>query len=245
MQHAGHVSADEREWYERGRRRFEAGEDQGALEAFSSLLGGQPRFADVHYMVGLLHERNGRLAEAGRHLEQALRINPCYAECLLALASVYEQQGRFDRSRRATERLRRLSVESQGGLDSTTRGKLANLQAAVGDAYREAGELREAIEAYRKALDRAPHFHDIRQRLGVTLREAGLPSQAIAEFKRVLRGNPRYLEAAVQLGLTWYTLGRSARAVEEWTAVLERDPSRDDARMYLRMLQRGDAERAR
>jgi len=243
MQHAGRISADERDWYQRGRQHFDAGEDPQALDAFSRLLEGQPRYADVHYMVGLLHERNGRLEDAGRHLERAVQINPGYAECLLALASVYEQQGRFDRSRDATDRLRRLSVESQGGLDGTTRGKLANLQAAVGDAYREAGELREAIEAYRKSLDRAPHFHDIRQRLGVALREAGLPSQAIAEFKRVLRGNPRYLEAAVQLGLTWYTLGRSARAVEEWTAVLERDPSRDDARMYLRMVQGREASK--
>jgi len=28
--------------------------------------------------------------------------------------------------------------------------------------------------------------------------------------------------------------------VSEWTAVLERDPSRDDARMYLRMVREGD-----
>ena len=97
------------------------------------------------------------------------------------------------------------------------------------------GEVRDAIEAYRKALDRCPDFHDIRQRLGLALREAGLPNRALAEFRRVLRANPAFLDAAVQLGFSLYTLGRSDEAIREWEAVLERDPSRDDARMYLRL----------
>ena len=69
------------------------------------------------------------------------------------------------------------------------------------------------------------------------LRDLGLQDQALAEFSRVLRGNPNLLDAAVQLGLTLYTLGRSDDAVREWNAVLERDPAREDARMYLRLVQ--------
>jgi tetratricopeptide (TPR) repeat protein len=129
---------------------------------------------------------------------------------------------------------------SPGGLDATTRGKLANLQAAVADAYAEVGENREAIEGYRKALDRCPDFHDIRHRLGVVLREAGLPDQALREFKRVLRGNPGFLDAQIQLGLTYYTLGRSKDALERWEAVLRQDPSREDVRMYVRLAHRDD-----
>ena len=68
----------------------------------------------------------------------------------------------------------------------TTRGKLANLHAALGDAYRESGDLRAAIGEYRKALDRCPHFHDVRQKLAVALRENGLPHQAIRELERIL-----------------------------------------------------------
>ena len=90
------------------------------------------------------------------------------------------------------------------------------------------------------ALHRCPGFHDIRHKLGIALREAGLPSHAIGEFKRVLRANSAYLESAVQLGLTYYTLGRTPQAVAEWESVLEQDPSRDDARMYLRMVQSGE-----
>ena len=234
------MTAEERQAFLLGRQLFDAGDDVGALHAFDGVLASCPRYADVHYLVGLVHERTGQLEEASTSFEQALDINPDYVECAVALASVYEQRGLFEQSRALGER-RRSAAAKQGPLDATTRGKLANMHAALGDAYREAGEAREAVEAYRKALDRAPAFHDIRHRLGVALREAGLPSQALAEFKRVLRANPRYLEAAVQLGLTYYTLGRTSQALAEWQGVLERDPSRDDARMYLRMLEKSAA----
>ena len=241
MQHHGRMTRAERESYLLGRQRFDTGDDRHALETFSRLLQSCPRFADVHYMVGLLHERGGDLEAASQSLERALEINPGYAEAVAALISVYERRGLFERSRELAEQLSPSVGTPAGDLDATTRGKLANLHAVLGDAYREAGDLREAIEAYRKALDRCPGFHDIRHRLGIALREAGLPNQAMGEFKRVLRANPGYLDSTIQLGLTYYTLGRTLQALGEWESVLQQDPSRDDARMYLRMVQAAQA----
>jgi tetratricopeptide (TPR) repeat protein len=218
-----------------------SGEVDEALDQFDRLLRTRTGFADVHYMVGLLHERRGDLDRSAASLERALELNPGYAEARLALASVCERRGDFERSRALATgpaAAPRDASEPHGAdaLDATTQGKLANLQAALGDAYREAGELRDAIDAYRRALDRCPAFHDIRQRLGIALREAGLPSQAAAEFRRVLRASPESPSAAVQLGLTLWAMGRRDDAVVEWKRVLERDPARSDARSYLRMV---------
>src|SRR5262245_42254715 len=187
-------------------------------------------------MLGVLHERRDDVASAAQSVSRALRINPGYAEAMLALAAVYERQGDFERSRQVTERARATAPAGDGRIDATTRGKLANLQAALGDAYREAGELAEAIEAYRKALDRCPTFHDIRLRLASALRDAGLPQQARSELERVLRASPGLLDAAVQIGVVDYSLGRSEEAVARWQAVLAEDPGRRDAAMYLRLL---------
>jgi tetratricopeptide (TPR) repeat protein len=229
------MSREDREAWWLGHQRLDEGDLDGALTHLAWVAERCPRYADVHYTVGLVHERRGDLEAAATSLERALEINPGYAEALLALSSVYERRGLFERARHLAERARRASAA--GPVDATTRGKLANLHAVLGDAYREAGEPREAVEAYRKALDRCPAFHDIRHRLGIALREAGLPAQALAEFRRVLRANPSYLESAVQLGLTYYTLGRSQEALGEWRAVLKRDPGREDARMYVRLVE--------
>ncbi len=233
------MTSGEREEFLRGRSCLERGELEAAMESFTRLLATHDGYADVHYMVGLIHDRLGDLEAAGVSFQTAVGLNPSYAEALLALATVCERQGNFDRSRELAERASLVSRGAPGALDATTRGKLANLQAELGDAFREAGELREAIEAYRKALDRCPEFHDIRFRLGVALREAGLPDRAMRELARVLRANPEYLDAQVQLGLTYYSLGRSSDALDQWRAVLVRDPSRDDARMYGRLVEAG------
>jgi tetratricopeptide (TPR) repeat protein len=253
MQAPRELSTPEREDWSLGRQSFERGEVEPALHHLGRLAETRTGFADVHYMLGLLHERRGDLAAAACALERAIQINPNYAEAVLALGSVYEQRNEYERARDLAGSLRvvgpgdpagitaqaRTSATPDGparALDPTTQGKLANLQAAVGDAYREAGELRDAIDAYRRALDRCPQFHDIRLRLGVALREAGLPAQAVAELRRVQRSAPDPIGAGVQLGVTYYGMGRVNDAVREWTAALARDPGRADARLYLRLV---------
>ena len=236
MPDAPPLTSSERRAYKLGRRGFERGNDATALAQLRSLLHTRQGFADVHYMLGVLLERRNEPAAAARCLTRALRINPHYAEARLALASLYEHEGDYERSRQITEHARATSAAPEGALDPTTRGKLANLQAALGDAYRAAREPHEAIEAYRKALDRCPDFHDIRLRLGIALREVGLPNRALAEFHRIQRNRPEWLDAAVQAGLTLYTLGRAEDARREWQAVLQQDPDREDAQMYLRLV---------
>lgn len=233
------MTVGERETYTQGQGFFERGETDRALEAFARLLETRSSFADVHYMVGVLFDRKGDSDAAARSLREAIRLNPSYAEALLALASVYERRGDFDRSRDLAERASRLGQGQSGTIDPTTRGKLANQQAELADAFAAAGELREAIENYRKALDRCPTFHDIRYRLGTVLRESGLPHKAELEFRRVLRGNPGMIDAKVQLGLTYYSLGRAKDALEAWGTVLAEDPTRSDAKMYVRLVKKG------
>lgn len=235
------LSPEERQAYALGRACFEQGDDAQSQRWFERLLATRSGFADVHYMLGLLAERRGDLDAATRSLEEALRINPGYVEARLALVTVLERQGDFELARDVAARG---NAMPGGAIDATTRGKLANLQAALADAYREAGHLREAVDAYRKALDLCPEFHDIRLRLGLALREAGLPAQALREFQRILAASPDALGAGVQLGLTCYTLGRTDEALREWQRVLTRDPAREDARRYLRMVLASRAPRS-
>ncbi len=229
------LTAEERRAYTLGSTCFLQGDDAQAERWLSQLVVTRTGFADVHYMLGVLAERRGDLDAGARALEHALRINPAYAEARLALVSVCEQLGDYDRARRVASRGADPSASAASG-DATTRGKLANLQASLADAYREAGHLRDAVEAYRKALDLCPGFHDIRHRLGVALRDAGLPAQAAEEFRRIQDANPDFLAASVQLGVTYYSLGRAQEALREWQQVLARDASREDARWYLRMV---------
>jgi len=228
--------ASDREILLHGRRAYHRGDDAGALDSLNRLVAHGAQFADVHYMIGMINERRGDLDAALDQFRDAIRINPSYVEALLALASLHERRGEYERSQGYAERASELSRPTAAGLDPTTRGKLANQQAALADALVEAGERRDAIEQYRGALDRCPTYHDIRHRLAITLREAGLPAQAAQEFQRILRLHSGLLDSQIQLGLTYYSMGRTPDAIREWDAVLEKDPGRDEARMYLRLV---------
>lgn len=229
-------SPADRTCLEQGRRAFECGDDAAALRHLTRVLDSGLPFADVHYMLGLIAEREGDLDRAAASLREAIRTNPAYVEALIALASVCERRGDFDQAAGLAERAGQLSRAGAGGLDPTTRGKLANQQALLGDALASAGLRRDAIEQYRQALDRCPTYHDIRHRLGVTLRESGLPYQALVEFERILDARPDLLESRIQLGLTCYSMGRIDEAIRAWSEVLELDPTRREAAMYLRLV---------
>ena len=122
--HPVQMTNAEREAYSRGRKHFERGEIDPALEAFATLLKTRENFADIHYMVGVLLESKGDFAGAVSSLREALRINPSYCEAALALASVCERQGDFAGGRSVAERFQALRRPGDGTLDPTTRGKL-------------------------------------------------------------------------------------------------------------------------
>lgn len=238
QQQRGPLSATERRTYELGRRRYAEGDPEGALAAFRKFLATRPTYADVHYMVGTLFERRDELDAAAESWREALRLNPSYIEALLALASLHEREGDFEMSRQLTERAGTVGQAASGRVDPTTRAKLANLEAELADAYRDAGEWRAAIDGYRRSLARCPHFHDVRFRLALALREAGRPDAALSEFLRIRDANPAFLEARVQTGVTLYSLGRTREAVSHWEAVLASDAGHREARMYLRLVPR-------
>lgn len=230
------LGRQDREQLDLARRAFDRGDDETARQAFERIVASGLRFADVHYRLGLIHDRQGDLDLASAALKEAVRINPGYVEALIALASVCERLGHFAQAEALAERAGALLQTRPGELDPTTRGKLANQQAELADALAAAGLRREAIEQYRQALERCPTYCDIRHRLGITLREAGLASQSIEEFERILDVRPERSESRVQLGLTYHALGRTREALAHWREVLAREPGQREASMYLRLV---------
>src|ERR1700743_3445626 len=126
----------------------------------------EDRFADVHDMLGVIAHSRGNFIAAEKHFERALEINPSYTEAALNLAVTYNDRGKYEKAR---EVYAKIKVGPQGtaqGLDPFARGKIANMHADVGQAYRDAGLVREAIAEYEKAILLCPHFADLQTTLG-------------------------------------------------------------------------------
>ena len=172
---------------------------------------------------------------------RARELNPGYVEAALNLAIVCNDLGQYERAQqvyaRALQQAEPASTDVAGEppLDGYTKGKLANLHAAVGDGYSSVKRPGEAAAEYRRALSLCPGFVDLRLKLAHALRDAGLADQALTEYRTASESAPAYLPARVALGAALHACGKVDEARDQWELVLQQDPAHRTASMYLKL----------
>lgn len=218
-----------------GREAYERGDYIKAEELLSQALdGGAHGYADVHHILGVIYHSWGRFSKARAAFERALRINPSYTEAALNLAITYNDLGRYAE---AKELFEQAQPPQPGTLDAFARGKIANLHAQVGEAYRSVGDLPSAIREYRKALELGPSFVDIRMRLAQCLAETDALPDAVAELERLVETRPEFVPAWLHLGLFLMRLEQHDKAEAAFKKCLDFEPEHPRAHAYLRMLE--------
>ncbi len=203
--------------------------------------------AEEHYNLGLAYGQQGRLDEAIRECQVALRINPNYAKAHYNLGVAYGQQGRLDEAIREYQVALRVnpnyaeahynlgvSYWQQGRLDEAIREYQAALRINpnfaeahnnLGVAYGQQGRLDEEIRECQAALRINPNFADAHYNLGVTYGQQGHLDEEIREYQVALRINPNYAEAHNNLGAAYGQQGRLDEAIREFQAALRINPN--------------------
>src|SRR3989440_6807821 len=161
------------------REHFQRGDYSLAAGHLEQAVARGVAFADVHHMLGVVYHHLGEFAAAQRALERALAINPNYVEAGLNLAIVCNDLGQYERAQQvygaALSRARSRGKREPNGdepMDNYTRGKIANLHAAVADGYLSMRRPNDAAAEYRRALSLSPPLVDLPPPLAHALREA-------------------------------------------------------------------------
>lgn len=131
--------------------------------------------------------REGRPGEAVPFFEEALRINPEFAEAHYNLGTLLARGGRLDEAIRHLEDAVRL-----GPANADSRVNLGIALASRGDRDRATTLFREAL-----AID--PDHVAAHVRLGTVLESDGATGDAIAEYRRALAAQPDAYEPAFRL----------------------------------------------
>ena len=130
----------------------------------------------------------GRLDEATGMLNKALAANPASAPAhnLMAILALM----------RNDSAAARVHAQQAAGLAPRD----ASFQFTLGRALKAAGELDEAVAAYRRAIELNPGFAEAHVSLGIALKAQGDLDGAIASYEQAIRINPNLAVAHSNLG---------------------------------------------
>jgi tetratricopeptide (TPR) repeat protein len=203
--------------------------------------------------VGGVCFESGRLDEAMEYYQQAVRINPNYAEALNSIGAVLAARG----NDKAVEWFRKaLTVQpahapalfNMGNAmakKGDDRAAVEFFQAALqvepgnyqdrnnlGNALVKLGRLDEATAQYRLALEYKPDAPKVHKNLGEMLAAKGKLDEAIAHYRQALALTN---DAATHysLGLTLAVQGKWDEAIEQYTATLRLSPTNAQAQYNL------------
>lgn len=97
---------------------------------------------------------------------------------------------------------------------------------ALGNAYYDSGQWKDAVKYYQRALQFDPRNADVLTDLGTAYRNLGMPERALAEYRQALKHQPDHLNARYNLGIVYaYDKKNYAAAVRVWEDLLRIAPN--------------------
>jgi tetratricopeptide (TPR) repeat protein len=223
---------------QQARERFAVQDYYGAGHLLDDILEGGRAFADVFHLRGVCLSLLNQAERALQDFDRALELNPQYIDALVHRGVVLVELGR---TTEADASFQRAGALGQGGIDGFSRpaaARLANMHAALGDAYADAGSVSQAIVQYQRAVQLGPDFHDLRYRLARLMLDAGRALEAREELERIVALQPEFVDAQAALGLAHYLSGDAVGAREIWAQCLRQRPGNARIGAYLAMAER-------
>jgi protein O-mannosyl-transferase len=105
----------------------------------------------------------------------------------------------------------------------------------LGNALNDRGQVDEAIDHYRKALDVKPDLAEAHYNLGNALASRGFVDDAIDHFQKAVKIKPDYVEAYINLGSALADRGQLDEAIAHYRNALEIQPNQAAAHYNLAM----------
>ena len=161
---------------------------QNATTLFAHAVAVEPANATAHLNLGVALAETGRLEEAGRHYDEALRLKPGWAEVVNALGNAALDRGDVGQAIAHYTAALRIAPDYPVALNN------------LGFALARTGRYAEAIPYYEQAL-RIDDRHALAENnLGVALARTGDMAGARTHFERAIQIDERQADALSNLG---------------------------------------------
>jgi len=201
------------------------GETAKAGPLYEKALSLDPDDCSARYGLGNAYKDSGRLKDALRELDRALKCGYEFpADVHGNIAVILYEMGKPDES----EKQLRTAIK----LDPYEPRHRVNL----GYLLQSRGDIKGAIESTREAVDMAPDDYMARYRLGMLYGELEDFREAVRWLKEAVALEPGNPDALFYLGAAYEASGDTQNARKEYEAVLKTDPGNQAARTRLEIL---------
>ncbi len=194
-----------------------------SLEAYLKLMQGR------EYLRKGNRESN---ALARRMAEEAIALDPKYAEAYALLGATYQWDVFLGTSQSPKDSMAKATEWTQKAL--AINGSLSEARSRLGALYVWSGRYDEGIAEAERAVDLNPNSGQANINLAVVLRWAGKPKEAIPVIRKALRLEPIPPDNYVQqLALVYFQTGDCKEALAACDKGLKRDPDHLVSRVIM------------
>lgn len=229
-----YIAQPRRDTFKIGAALLWSGYPEQALPYLESVLRNDPGNVRTLVLVAQIHREAGRLQEAERRLQQALRTSPSSAEAWNEQGGVYLER---DDTQRALTCFERALAE---------KSDLPYALLNAGQAASKLGRLADAENYYRRAVAVEPSSADAHNGLGLALAQQQRAAEAEQSLREAVRLKRDFPAAWNNLGVLYLITGRREQAIRTLQEAIEAAPA-DDV-LYLNLgrayLQAGNRDAA-
>ena len=221
-----------------------------------------PNSARAHFNYGAALQQDGRLDDAEKEYNTALRFDPHYVKVYMNLGQLFMSKSKLEEAQKNYEKaiqldsntgevhsgyaylLERLGRKDEARAEYQTAIRLSpksgRLLYTYGAFLDKNGELDGAIAQYQRALDVDPNLADAHSELATAYLTKGDFQRAEKHFVEATRLNPKRADVHGNFGSLLLQQGRTSQAILQYEEALRLDPTLTEVQENLRVAKQSD-----
>jgi tetratricopeptide (TPR) repeat protein len=158
---------------------------QAAIKEYETIAKLKPDDVETHLLLGQLYGLAHDSAKAESEFKEAQKIDPNSEEVVLSIARLYSEQGDLARAAKVID-------------DVPTDDRSARMDFALAGIYDQLKQPKNAVKAYRAAVDEDPDNADAKRGLASALAASGQMDEAAKVYAQILGSDPQDAQALIR-----------------------------------------------
>jgi len=171
-----------------------------ALEQYQQIVRLDPSSIEDHLLLGRLYRLNNETGKAEAEFRASVKLQPSSEDAVTTLALLYNEEGDSTRA-----------LEILNSVPETDRSP--RIQAVLGYTYEQKKEYKNAIAAYRKAVDADKDNLDAARGLAQNLLNDNQTEAALAQFQTIAAADPQDVQTLLHISEIYRRDGQFEKAL--------------------------------